>query len=171
MTWLSHRVHAEIEIDATPDEVWEIITDLDSYPQWHPAVAHTSGQLHVGARQREVVRAGNGRHLTFRPVLTVVTPGRQLTRRGRLLAPGIFTGVHTYFIEPTGADRVRVVQTERLTGILVPLLRRRLDTETRTQFRAALAGLAHRVEQRRQRGSQAARPPAGSGVGSATGEP
>lgn len=150
MSLLSHRVHEQIEIDATPAEVWEVLTDLLGYPEWHPAIVATSGRLAVGARQREVLRTPAGRRLTLRPMLTAVDPGRELTRRGRLLLPGVFTGVHSYLIEPAGPGRVRVTQTERLTGILVPLLRRRLATETREQFRAALDGLAKRVEGRRR---------------------
>src|SRR5579859_514421 len=145
MGWLSYRVHAQTELAATPAEVWRVLADLDSYPTWHPAVAHTSGQLRVGARQREVVRTPGGRTVTFRPVLTVVAPERELTRRGRLLAPGIFTGVHSYVIEPLGPQRVRVVQTERLTGVLVPFVRRRLATDTAERFAQALAGLAAAV--------------------------
>jgi hypothetical protein len=150
MGWLSCHIRAEIEVDATAEQVWQILTDLPGYPDWHPAVVHTSGQLRVGARQREVVRTGSGRQLTFRPVLTVVAPGRQLTRRGRLLAPGIFTGVHSYLIEPAGPGLVRVTQAERFTGVLVPFVRGRLATETLAQFRAALAGMAARIQQHRQ---------------------
>ncbi|WP_055409366.1 SRPBCC domain-containing protein [Frankia sp. ACN1ag] len=125
------------------------ITDGDSYPQWHPLVLHASGRLAVGARQREVVRTATGRQMTFRPVLTTVTPERELTRRGRLLAPGVFTGEHSYLIEPLDSTRVRVTQSERLTGVLVPLLRRRLATETQHQFRVALEGLARQINTRR----------------------
>ncbi|GAA5190492.1 hypothetical protein GCM10023322_45740 [Rugosimonospora acidiphila] len=151
MSLLSYEVRAEAEVAATAEEVWRVLTDLPGYPDWHPAIVETSGALRVGARQREVVRAGNGRTLTFRPVLTVVAPGRELTRRGRLLAPGIFTGVHSYRIEPAGDGRVRVMQAERLSGVLVPFLRGRLATDTRAQFEAALAGLAARLEKDRRR--------------------
>jgi hypothetical protein len=149
MSLLSYHVHAQIDIDATASEVWDVITDGDSYPAWHPLVVHASGELEVGARQREVVRTAGGRQITFRPVLTRIVPGRELTRRGRLVAPGIFTGTHCYLIEEAGPDRVRVVQTERLTGVLLPLLRRRLATDTREQFDAALRGLSRHIETRR----------------------
>ncbi|GIH20759.1 hypothetical protein [Rugosimonospora africana] len=35
-----------------------MLVDLPSYPDWHPAIVETSGELRVGARQREVVRTG-----------------------------------------------------------------------------------------------------------------
>ncbi|MFJ1793045.1 hypothetical protein [Kitasatospora griseola] len=54
---------------------------------WWPS----KGEPAVGARQTEVVRTASGRELTFRPVLTVVGPGRGLSRAGRLLVPGCST--------------------------------------------------------------------------------
>jgi uncharacterized protein YndB with AHSA1/START domain len=32
-----------IEIDATPDEVWAVLTDFDDYDKWNPFVTSISG--------------------------------------------------------------------------------------------------------------------------------
>ncbi len=28
------QIHTEIEIDATPEEVWGVLTDFGRYPEW-----------------------------------------------------------------------------------------------------------------------------------------
>ncbi|BAJ32683.1 MULTISPECIES: SRPBCC domain-containing protein [Kitasatospora] len=142
MSLFACEVHAESEFAGTPDSAWQLLTDHARYPQWHPVVVRVEGELAVGARQTEVVRTASGRELTFHPVLTVVDPGRELARAGRLFVPGLLDNTHRYLITDLGDGRVRVTQSERFTGLLAPLLRGRTARDTRTRFAAALDNLA-----------------------------
>jgi hypothetical protein len=57
-------------------------------------------------------------------------------------------GEHHFTIEPLRADHVRFTQSERFTGLLVPVLSRGLDTDTRRGFEEmnrALKDLAKRA--------------------------
>jgi uncharacterized protein YndB with AHSA1/START domain len=33
------ELRTEIEIQATPDKVWQVLTSLDKYPEWNPLVS------------------------------------------------------------------------------------------------------------------------------------
>jgi len=44
------ELHSEIEINASVERVWDILTDFASYPQWNPFVRSISGELKVGER-------------------------------------------------------------------------------------------------------------------------
>ncbi|MGW4381451.1 SRPBCC family protein [Kitasatospora sp. NPDC004531] len=145
MSLFACEVRAEAEFRGTPEAVWQLLTDHARYPQWHPVVVRVEGELAVGARQTEVVRTASGRELTFRPVLTVVAPGRELTRAGRLLVPGLLDNTHSYLITDLGDGRVRVVQRERFTGLLALFLRGRTARDTEARFTTALANLAGRA--------------------------
>ena len=35
-------------IEAPPERVWQILTDLDSYPDWNPFIIEGSGQVTEG---------------------------------------------------------------------------------------------------------------------------
>jgi hypothetical protein len=142
-------LHAELDVDAPAEEVWAVLVDHAAYPHWNPVVVSVRGDLRVGARAVETVRTDRGRELTFRSRVLVVDPPHELVRRGRLLLPGVFTGVHRYRLDAREGGGVRVVQGERLTGVLVPLLRRRLTTQSQAQFRAVNAALARRVAELR----------------------
>ncbi|MFD5559595.1 SRPBCC family protein [Kitasatospora griseola] len=135
------EVSAEAEFPGSPEGVWQLITDHARYPQWHPVVVRVEGELAVGARQTEVVRTASGRELTFHPVLTVVDPGRELSRAGRLLVPGLLDNVHSYLITDLGDGRVRVVQRERFTGLLALFFHGRTARDTEARFAAALGNL------------------------------
>jgi hypothetical protein len=64
-----------------------------------------------------------------------------------LLIPGLFDGEHIFSIEPIGPDRVRFVQREIFTGLLVPLFARGLDTDTQHGFDEMNQALKAQAEQ------------------------
>ena len=42
-------IKAEIEIDAPPDDVFDILTDLDRYAEWNPFTPRIDSTLELGA--------------------------------------------------------------------------------------------------------------------------
>ncbi|RAY14682.1 SRPBCC domain-containing protein [Actinomadura craniellae] len=136
-------VRAEIEIDASPDRVWEVLVDFAAYPEWNPFIVSAAGEARTGARLTN--RMANGdRVMTFTPKVLVAEPGRELRWLGRLGVPGLTDGEHYFRIEPAGDGRSRLVQGERFTGVLVPFLGRALDVAD--GFAAMNAALKARVE-------------------------
>lgn len=84
--------------------------------------------------------------MTFRPRVLVAERPRELRWLGHLLAPGIFDGEHRFAIRPISANRVLFEQSERFTGLLVPLFRRKLDRDTKRGFEQMNAALKQRAE-------------------------
>ena len=68
--------------------------------------------------------------MTFRPAVLAVEPACELRWLGHSLVPGLFDGEHEFQIHSLGPGRVRFVQQERFTGVLVPLFARNLDDHT-----------------------------------------
>jgi hypothetical protein len=140
------EIVTEVEIRASPDQVWRVLTDLPAHAEWNPFIRAISGPLQVGARLSVTVRPPGGNGMTFRPTVRVVSPGRELRWLGRLLVPGVFDGEHYFRLEPAGAAGTRVVHGERFSGWLVFLLRSSLDSGTRAGFEAMNQALKARVE-------------------------
>ena len=46
------ELHSEIEIAASAQRVWDILTDFSSYPQWNPFIRRISGEAKIGERRR-----------------------------------------------------------------------------------------------------------------------
>ena len=73
-------------------------------------------------------------------------PGRELRWLGRLLAPGIFDGEHSFRIEPLAQGRLRFVQEESFRGLLVGLTGGTL-AKTESGFEQMNQALKARAEQ------------------------
>ena len=73
-------------VDRPPQDVWAVVTDLESHPRWRPALREfrqvSEGPLRVGSRIREVI-AWRGREITLDDEVTALDPERRLGVRGR----------------------------------------------------------------------------------------
>src|ERR687897_2709530 len=140
------ELHTEIEINASPERVWDTLADFAAYPRWNPFIRHISGKLEVGERLKVRLEPPGGRGITLRPTVLSAEPNRQLRWLGHLLVPGLFDGEHTLATEPLEENRVRFVQREAFKGLLVPLLARSLDNNTRRGFEEMNRALKERAE-------------------------
>jgi hypothetical protein len=144
------RLTASIEIDATPDQVWQVLTDLPAYPQWNPfitsaQVTSPGGVLRQGAQLRNVLHFADGSTTVLTPELLTFAPDRELRWLGKFGPGWIVDGEHRFTIEQLGPHRVRLTQSERFTGVAVPFLGGWLDSTTLPQFRLMNQALAARV--------------------------
>jgi len=131
----------EIEIDAPAARVWQLLVGFEDYPGWNPFITSVAGE----AREGESLRARVG-GLPFRPVVLKVEPERELRWLGRLVLPGVFDGEHRFEIDPLGDSRVRFRQSERFTGVLVPLFWLFMRGATGRGFEAMNAALKRAAE-------------------------
>ena len=84
----TNEIRRETAIDATAEEVWDILSDLRRYPEWNPGFTAIEGRAEVGTTL-DVTFAPNakGRSMTMHPIVLAADPGRELRWRGRLLLP------------------------------------------------------------------------------------
>lgn len=144
---MSKQLRTQIDIHATPERVWQILTDFGAYPEWNPFLIQAGGTPVQGERLTLRMQPEGGRAMTFRPTVREATAGHRLRWLGHLLLPGIFDGEHSFTIEPLGEGHVRLVQQEDFRGVLVPLLARSLERRTLPAFEHMNQALKRRAEQ------------------------
>jgi len=44
------ELRTEIEIDAPPERVWDVLTDFGAYPEWNEFITSIKGEPTVGSR-------------------------------------------------------------------------------------------------------------------------
>jgi len=142
------ELRTEIEIQATAERVWQLLTDFASFPHWNPFIRRASGEIKTDARLEVHIQPSGASSMTFRPTVLKAEPNRELRWLGRLVMPGLFDGEHIFTIEPLGESRVRFTQREIFTGLLVPLFARGLNTDTRRGFEEMNQALKARAEQK-----------------------
>ena len=146
-----------VDIDATPEHLWQVLTDLPAYAEWNPFVTEAAGAVVEGERLSVSVPPVNAFVPSkLRPTVVEVEPLRRLrlwSRLDRLALPGLFHVELTWTITEHDGG-VRLWEQDRFGGLLAPLLVRSLNRRRLTSFNAMNAALKQRVE-----GTPAPRPP------------
>ena len=131
--------HFTIVIAAAPERVWQVIVDIESWPQWTKSVTDVkrldSGPLQVGSRAR--LKQPGLLPLTWE--LTELQPGTQFTWVCRL--PGVTaTARHEIIASETGARlELATTWTGPLAGLAAALNRTRTHRLLVTEANGAKA--------------------------------
>jgi hypothetical protein len=140
------RSTAEIDVDAPPEIVWEVVTRFENWPNWNPDVKWMSfpGPLAPGTEFRW--KAGPG---TIVSTLDRIEPPRYISWRGRTLTIDAY---HEWWLEPRD-DGTHVRTEEAFYGLLARLLRGPLQKTLDKSFEDALQRLKGEAERRSASGS------------------
>ncbi|HEU0030152.1 MAG TPA: SRPBCC domain-containing protein [Kofleriaceae bacterium] len=138
------------EIDASPETVWRVLTDLPRYPEWNPFIRNACGSLAVGGTVRVRVRPMIQIPLVFHARILRREDNRALVWRGSVGGEWLAAGEHSFLIEPIDDGRVRFVQHEELVGLVPRFTAKLLAREVEHGFAAMnreLAARCQRIEQ------------------------
>ena len=133
---MKKELKTEILIEATPGKIWEILTAFDRYAEWNPFIKSIEGKPQLGTRIRAQIAPPGAKGMTFKPTVLVFEKEKEFKWIGRLLFPGLFDGEHRFELIDNGNGTTTFIQAERFSGILVPLFRKMLDTNTLAGFHA-----------------------------------
>lgn len=127
------RSKREVEIAATPEVVWDVLTGFEQWPDWNPDVKSMSfgGPVEPGSEFRW--KAGPG---TIVSTLEQVDRPSYIRWRGRTLS---VKALHEWWFEPSSGG-TRVETEESFSGFLARLFRGSLQ---KTLDRSTESGLEH----------------------------
>lgn len=143
---MRREMRTEVEIDAPPERVWSVLTALQSYHEWNPAIIAASGDLRVGSRLTLRFQPIGTSGYTFRPKLLVVDPPRELRWLGWPRVPLVFDTEHYFAIAPIGDRRARLEHGLLAYGLGAPFAARAIDRVTRRHFDEMNQALKERTE-------------------------
>lgn len=141
----SLQLHTQIDIHATPERIWQVLTDFASYPEWNPFIQQIEGVVAVGEKLRIRVQPPGQSAMRFTPRLLDVKPAQSLRWLGHLLMPGLLDGEHHFGLHPQDHRTTRLVHSESFTGLLVCMMRSKLE-HTQRGFEAMNHTLKARAE-------------------------
>lgn len=112
------EVKAEVEINASAETVWHVLTDFSAYEIWNPYIYPASGEAVTG-HQVDVTLHG-GTVVRYTPTVLVAKPREELSWGGRIPFGAIERHL-TFEIQTLEPHHVRFTATEQFRGILLPL--------------------------------------------------
>jgi hypothetical protein len=143
---MGKSLQTQIDVEASKEKVWSILTDFPAYPQWNPFIKSISGEPRAGAKLDVHIQPPDQKGITLHPKVLSAVPGQELKWLGHLFVPGIFDGEHHFLIHEMTTDRVSFVQEEVFKGVLIPFTGRMLDS-TRQGFEEMNQALKKRAEE------------------------
>jgi hypothetical protein len=134
-------VSAGIEVEASPETVWDTLTHLESWPAWYPGVKSmvADGQFAVGSTFRW--SAGPG---TIRS--EIVTAERPSSAAWKGYHGGI-EAVHVWSLEPVG-HMTHVHTDESWSGVLPRILHKTLQKTLQKSIDKGLSAMKAEAERR-----------------------
>ncbi|MBW2464993.1 MAG: SRPBCC domain-containing protein [Deltaproteobacteria bacterium] len=126
-------------LDAPAQHAWQVLLDVDRWPEWGVLVVSAEGRFAPGARWTMHLRDGR----RMRPTLITVEPTR-LVFETYLGHRRWVCMQHSFQVEELDAKRSMLRQRFEVRGVLVPVLWRALSRGMR-QFDELGCDLARRV--------------------------
>lgn len=132
-------VRKEIVINALPEEVWDIHTDINGWSDWNPDIASSKlqGPLAVGT-----VFSWKSRGMNITSTIQEIEPSNRIGWTGTGFGA---RARHIWTLEPNGKGTL-IKTEESLEGWLVTLLKGRMRKNLETSLNAWLIDLKNEVE-------------------------
>ncbi len=148
----SFAIEHEIAIDASADEVWEVLTDFEAYPEWNPYVLALEGEATPGSVVKVTISQENWpQPITLEETIVSSEPPAFFHWHGSVLTEGLLETDHSFHIEPRSSKQVRFVQREEFRGPIARFLEEDARVFTLQAFQAMDEAIAERVAELRKR--------------------
>lgn len=128
------ELKTEINIQASADKVWGILTDYDKFPDWNPLIKKLEGSVAVGNKITVTIQPPHEKAMTFKPKVLVVEENKELRWIGIVMFTGMFDGEHKFELLANSDGSTTLKHSEKFSGILVPLFKKMLEGNTLTGF-------------------------------------
>jgi hypothetical protein len=142
---MEKEIVTQIEIDAPPSRVWEVLTDFEKHSVWNPFIKKISGKPTKDEKLEVHMPDPQGGTMVFTPTILAAERDRELRWLGRSEGD-VFNGEHRFLIEPIKNNKVHFRQSEKFTGSMVAQLEEWLDTAVKQNFEDMNRALKQRAE-------------------------
>jgi hypothetical protein len=108
-----------IEIRAPIDRIWDILTELRSWPRWNTTINRTDGEIKLDAKVTVYVTQDPGRAFPLR-VVELLAPRRMVWAGG--LPLGLFKGTRVFELSTASDGMATFSMREDYTGLLASVI-------------------------------------------------
>ena len=103
-------VHSEITINANPEKVWKVLTDIKAYPEWNPTMLLIEGDVKEGGKVTYQFTQDASTISKIGAKVIEIIPNQLLNQKGGI--PAVLTFDHKYVLEPAGETTVIIIHED-----------------------------------------------------------
>lgn len=142
---MSFVIEHSFDVDASPELVWEVLTDMASYGEWNPFVRECQSTLKPGDTINMVVKIGS---MTKRQVeiISDYKEGEGFTYCMKPAPLGSLSSLRSHRIEKLGEGRSRYHSRFQLDGWMAPMVKGLLGSGLRAGFGGMSEGVRDRAQ-------------------------
>jgi hypothetical protein len=116
LTSSPEQPEGRVDIDASPQQVWMVLTDFPAYPIWNPFIYPVSGIPRPDSPLEMTLHPESG-PVTYRATVVTAQPNRELSWTGQILSAGVYAVTFIFTIEPLTGGGARLEARERGKGV------------------------------------------------------
>lgn len=136
------QFQASTTINATPEAIWEILTDASAYPGFDPYCDKIEGTIVLGNKIKAFSKLSPGR--AFPVKVSEFEPGKRMVWSGGMPL-GLFKGERTFTLTPSDDGSVQFDMREVFSGPMLRLIAKSLPDMTEP-FEKFAEGLKAKAE-------------------------
>jgi uncharacterized protein YndB with AHSA1/START domain len=134
-----------VNVQATPQRVWDVLTDPAGYAEWNPEIVGVAGRMTLNEHIKARVKIGGGAIRTVSMRVTAFdAPSRMQWTGG--LPLGLFVGVRTFTVTPR-SDGTEFRMHLKMSGPLASLILKSVG-DRQPEIDTFAAALRARAERR-----------------------
>ena len=142
------KIEHRIGIQASAEEIWAVVSDLERWPAWNPLYPKANGSLRIGSQLDLEVAIPGANPRAIRPVILDWVPNDQIHWRLSMFA-GLLKSLRYIEIEALTETGSIFTNGELFEGPIGPTLAKRMRRPLRAGFAAMGEALKAQVEARR----------------------
>ena len=139
---MKYHISTSININADVKTVWKTFTQFDQYPEWNSFIKSIKGNVAVGEKINIEIDG-----MKFSPRVLAFDQEKELTWLGSASLKGIFDGRHSFKFQENANGTTDFLHEEHFRGILVPFMKKKLQTEIVDGFKRWNETLKEKSEQ------------------------
>jgi len=138
---MTKDIKTSIKIEASRDQVWEVLMDFEKYPEWNTFITFISGSPKIKEKLKISVQGMN-----FKPLVLLCKERVAFKWLGHLWIKGLFDGEHQFYLTENADGTTNFEHSEKFSGFLVKLLAKNIDQKIKEGFGQMNRELKERVE-------------------------
>lgn len=142
---MKKEIITEIVLNASAEQVWNVLTDFNRYHEWNPFLVESRGEAIAGTRLENTMLNGD-KKMKFKPQILTVEKNNYFDWLGHLFIKGLFDGHHYFRILPISENQVKLIHGEDFSGILSSWVLGKIGDQTRENFVRMNMALKLRLE-------------------------